>query len=315
MVNSSPLVTIGIPTYNRANATLSLALKSACNQDYPNLEIIVSDNCSVDNTEEIVKSFKDKTIKYIRQKTNIGPNNNYNACLNAAKGDYFILLHDDDLIDDDFVSTCLKAAQFSTNFGFIRTGTRMIGQDGKLLKNEPNSVHDNSPDAMFSAWLSGKSSFYLCSTLFNTKALKEIGGFKSNNNLFEDGFAIIKLSAHYPILNIVDIKASFRQHEEQRTHAAQSVKWCEDFRQALDIMYLQDPAGRKQLYEKGMHFFAKVSLYFVRKVKDPFARAKSMVLVGKYFPYRYWPSGSWKTAALGKISKIIFHEKKPSLET
>ena len=52
MHKSFPLVTIGIPTYNRANSTLSLTINSACNQDYPNLEIIVSDNCSFDNTKE-----------------------------------------------------------------------------------------------------------------------------------------------------------------------------------------------------------------------------------------------------------------------
>ena len=188
-MKSLPLVTIGIPTYNRANSTLPTALKSALNQDYPNLEIIVSDNCSTDNTENVVKSCKSEKINYIRQKTNIGPNNNYNACLDAAKGDYFLLLHDDDLIDNDFVYTCLRAAQYSTDFGFIRTGARIIGNDGELLKNEPNSVHNNTPDAMFSAWLDGKTSFYLCSTLFNTKELKQVGGFKSNKNLFEDGFA------------------------------------------------------------------------------------------------------------------------------
>jgi glycosyltransferase involved in cell wall biosynthesis len=97
-------VTIGIPTYNRANKTLPSTINSSLNQDYPNIEIIVSDNCSPDNTEAIVRSFNDERIKYIRQKTNVGPNNNYNACLNAAKGDYFLLLRDDDLIDEDFVT-------------------------------------------------------------------------------------------------------------------------------------------------------------------------------------------------------------------
>ena len=143
MVENLPLVTIGIPTYNRANKTLPSTINSAVNQDYLNIEIIVSDNCSNDNTEEIVRSFNDKRIKYIKQKINIGSNNNHNACLNAAKGDYFLLLHDDDLIDADFVSTCLRAAQYSKDFGFIRTGARMIGQDGKLLKKELNCAYSN----------------------------------------------------------------------------------------------------------------------------------------------------------------------------
>ena len=67
-----PLVSIGIPTYNRANGTLSLAIDSACNQDYPNLEIIVSDNCSPDDTAAIVNAFNDERIRYIRQKKHWG---------------------------------------------------------------------------------------------------------------------------------------------------------------------------------------------------------------------------------------------------
>jgi glycosyltransferase involved in cell wall biosynthesis len=313
MHKSFPIVTIGIPTYNRANSTLSLTINSACNQDYPNLEIIVSDNCSFDNTKAIVSSFNDERIKYIRQKKNIGANNNYNACLNAAKGDYFLLLHDDDLIDDDFVSTCLRAAQYSTVYGFIRTGTRHIGKDGKFLMNTPNFVYSNNPDEMFSAWINWKSSFYLCSTLFNTQGLKEIGGFKSKNNLFEDGFAIIKLSANHPILNIVDVKSSFRHHDEQRTHAADALNWSEDFRQALDMIYLQDPVGRKELYEKGMRLYAMVSISFALKAKNPIKRAISVLFLGKYFPYYYWPdwtATAWKWKVIRSIAKLIFHEKK-----
>jgi glycosyltransferase involved in cell wall biosynthesis len=315
MSNKYPLVTIGIPTYNRAGISLTSTLDSALNQSYPNLEIIISDNCSTDNTSQTIRGYNDERIRYIRQAKNIGSNNNYNACLNAAKGDYFLLLHDDDLIDHDLIKTCIEAANYSKKYGLIRTGTRMVDSDVKTIKEPPNIVENDTPEALFDAWLSGKVSFYFCSTLFNTYGLREIGGLKSNNNLFEDGFAIIKLSEHYPILNIVDVKASFRHHDEQRTHAALSVNWCEDFRQALDIMYLQDPVGRKQLYEKGMNRFAKVSIHFARKYQNPFVRAKSMLLVGKHFPYRYWPAGSWKTAILGRISTIIFHAKKPSLET
>jgi len=309
-----PLVTIGIPTYNRANATLPFTIKSALDQDYPNLEILVSDNCSPDNTKAVVSSFKDERITYIRQKINVGSNNNYNACLNAAKGDYFLLMHDDDLIDNDFVTTCLQGANYSTDYGFIRTGTRMIGKDGKLVKNEPNLASSNNPYDMFSAWLDHKSTFYFCSTLFNTKALKKIGGLKSTNNLFEDGFAIIKLSAQYPILNIVDMKASFRYHEEQRTHAVDSVNWSEDFRQALDMIYLQDPDGRKELYEKGMRVFTKTCIHMALRTKNPIKRLISVLYVGKYFPYYYWQdlTGSWKLKVIRSIAMLIFHERKPS---
>jgi hypothetical protein len=189
----------------------------------------------------------------------------------------------------------------------------MIGEDGTLLRSELNCAYSNNPDEMFLAWLNNKSTPYLCSTLFNTRALKEIGGLKSKNNLFEDGFAIIKLSAQYPILNIVDMKASFRYHDDQRGNVADPLKWSEDFRLALDMIYLQDPVGRKELYEKGMRLFANISIQFAMKVKNPIKRLISVILVGKYFPYYYWPYSpkhSLKFKMAKKITKLIFYDKK-----
>lgn len=92
---AQPLSTIAIPTYNRANSYLREAIRIAMNQTYPNIESIISDNCSMDNTETVVKNFKDHRIRYFRQGKNIGGNNNFNFCPSQAKGKYFLLLMDD----------------------------------------------------------------------------------------------------------------------------------------------------------------------------------------------------------------------------
>ena len=126
----SVLVTIAIPTFNRASGNLACALQSAINQTYDNIEIIVSDNCSSDHTEQVIKQFADPRIQYIRHPENIGANANFNFCLSQAKGEYFLLLHDDDLIDEDFVSVCMKVENDDVNeIGIIRTGTRWIDED------------------------------------------------------------------------------------------------------------------------------------------------------------------------------------------
>ena len=78
---NKPLVTIAIPTYNRADGYLRDALKSAMNQTYENIEIVVSDNCSPDNTEDYIKGIDDPRIRYFRQKEGILPNDNFNFCL------------------------------------------------------------------------------------------------------------------------------------------------------------------------------------------------------------------------------------------
>ena len=55
--DSFPLVSIGIPTYNRADGYLRECIESAINQTYPNIEIVISDNCSSDDTEALVTGF------------------------------------------------------------------------------------------------------------------------------------------------------------------------------------------------------------------------------------------------------------------
>jgi glycosyltransferase involved in cell wall biosynthesis len=83
---SRPLVTIGIPTYNRAGGYLRECIEGAINQTYLNFEFIISDNCSVDGTTTLASSIADSRIRYFRHPKNIGANNNFNYCLEQAKG-------------------------------------------------------------------------------------------------------------------------------------------------------------------------------------------------------------------------------------
>ncbi|TVL99232.1 MAG: hypothetical protein CV087_18885 [Candidatus Brocadia sp. WS118] len=284
-----PLITIGISTYNRAGSYLTQALESALNQTYRNLEIIVSDNCSTDNTEAVVTNYQDPRIQYIKQEKNIGANNNFNFCLRKAKGAYFLLLHDDDLIDSDFIETCMEAAHFDTNFGIIRTGTRIIDSHGKVLKESPNRVVGLSTEEFFRGWFAGKTSLYVCSTLFNTRRLKEIGGFKSKHNLFQDVIAEVKLASGYGRIDVQNIKASFRTHASEMTYAVKTRDWCEDSFELLDLICELSPKKKALIKSEGMIYFSTVNYYMAMHVKSPFRRFIAYLIVFKKFRCKYFP--------------------------
>ncbi len=286
-----PLVTIAIPTYNRANGYLRNAIECALGQTYQEVEVVISDNCSSDNTEEVVKGFHDPRIRYFRQSTNIGANNNFNFCLEKAQGDYFLLLHDDDLIDSDFIDVCMKAADYKIGVGLIRTGTRVTDAEGQAIRLCPNMASGFTTDELFRGWFTNKTTFYLCSTLFNTKRLREIGGFKSKHNLFQDVMAELRLAAKFGRADVADIKAGFRTHPGEITYSVKVGQWCEDSHMLLDLMCDLASKENKHLIKKeGRRFFAQLNYRRASAVKAPIKRVIAYGVVFQSFRYRYLPS-------------------------
>jgi hypothetical protein len=97
----------------------------------------------------------------------------------------------------------------------IRTGIRLIDANGKVLRQKPNLVSGYPAEAFFMGWFAGKAALYLCNTLFHTERLREIGGFRSKHNLYDDTMAVMRLAAKYARIDIPDIKASARVHESE----------------------------------------------------------------------------------------------------
>ena len=108
MSGSYPLISIGIPTYNRRELACR-AIRSAMAQEYPAVEIVVSDNASEDRTSEAVEAIADPRIKLLKQGENLGMVGNFNACLEAASGEYFLMLSDDDLLEPDALMELSRA--------------------------------------------------------------------------------------------------------------------------------------------------------------------------------------------------------------
>lgn len=99
MAASLPLVTIVIPTYNQQEY-IACAIRSALDQDYKNLEIIVADDNSKDGTATIVSALlSDQRLRYVRHESNLGRVANYRNCLrHLARGEWVLVLDGDDYL-------------------------------------------------------------------------------------------------------------------------------------------------------------------------------------------------------------------------
>jgi glycosyltransferase involved in cell wall biosynthesis len=284
------MVSIGIPTYNRAHGYLKETLESALAQTYPNIEIVVADNCSPDNTREVVTGYGDRRIRYFRHETGMKPNDNFNFCLQQANGAYFLLLPDDDKIDPDFIDTCMRAANYDTQVGVIRSGTRIINPVGTVISEGRNLTAGMSTADFILGWFAGKTPLYVCSTLYNTKGLRSIGGLHSRHNLFQDVAATTKLAATMGRVDVERPMASSRQHGGKWTHAARVREWCEDSLDLMDLLCELVPDRQTELRHHGLRFFANVNFNRASDVRAPGERIKAYLIVYRLFGRRYLPT-------------------------
>jgi len=110
---NSYLVSVIIPTYNRAEE-LKRAMKSVLNQTYRNLELIIIDDGSIDDTENTVQFFSDDRIKYLRNDENMGVAHSRNRGLAIARGNYVSFLDsDDEWLEDKLDVQLEKATEFN----------------------------------------------------------------------------------------------------------------------------------------------------------------------------------------------------------
>lgn len=96
-MSKRPFFSIVIPTYNRV-ADLQFALYCIFRQTFTDFEVVISDNCSNDNTKSVVQNIKDKRIRYFRLKKTVGNAVNFKNGIKQANGKYVFLHSDDDFI-------------------------------------------------------------------------------------------------------------------------------------------------------------------------------------------------------------------------
>lgn len=126
-----PLVSIGVPVYN-GGQHLASSLESLISQDYPNLEILISDNASTDETRTICEAFalRDPRVRYIRQEANIGSSRNFEYVFQNTRGAFFYWHAHDDLRMPTYTSMCLEELLRNPQAVLCNSAVHIIDEEG-----------------------------------------------------------------------------------------------------------------------------------------------------------------------------------------
>ncbi len=210
----NPLVSIVIPVYNGANY-IEEAINSALNQTYKNIEIIIVDDGSKDNTEEIIKKYKDKVRYY--KKENGGVATALNLAINKMKGEYFSWLSHDDLYFPDKIEKQVEYLRHCKNKKIVLFSNYiLINENGRLIGNPVIIKHNMIKKKQEYCLLRG--SVNGITILIPKEAFQKCGNFNVNLKCTQDYDLWAKFLKKYQFVHMRDILSQTRIHELQDTN-------------------------------------------------------------------------------------------------
>ena len=137
-----PRVSIGVPVYNGAKY-LPVSLESLLRQDFEDFELLISDNASTDETEEICQAYAaaDRRVRYWRNEVNIGSSRNYRRVFEAARGELFKWCSHDDVCRPTFLRRCLEVFDSEPrSVVLVYPRCDLIDELGEVIRRAPDLV-------------------------------------------------------------------------------------------------------------------------------------------------------------------------------
>lgn len=268
-MQNEPLVSVIIPTYNRGRLILN-SVTSVLNQTYKNIELIVVDDCSTDNTEEILKSINDSRIKYVKLEKNSGACIARNKGIELSTGEFIAFNDSDDLWLPEKINSQLD---------FLYENNAEISFCKMECRTPENNFIHNFPNIEFDRKISYKDLLKYNSastqTIFGkTDCFKEII-FDATMPRLQDWDEVLRLSQKFSVFYQNKILVhTFFQKDSISTHPEKGVLAMEMLFEKHKDAILSDPAIVESFFKKKASFVCKTG-------KNP---KEEMKMILKYNP-------------------------------
>lgn len=271
--NLAPDITIITPTYNRASF-LKRAISSVLNQTFTNFEMIIVDDCSKDNTEQVVRSIDDNRIRYIKLESNKGPAEARNVGIKTARGSYITLLDsDDEYLPNKLELQIMRIQDTPEDVGVVYCGYFIV--------YEPDTIHGKvSPK--FKGRIFDTLLKHNCmgspTPLIKKECFVTCGLFDNSLPSYDDWDMWIRISDKYKFEFVDEALAKVYTHGDQTsTNIDTTIRMRELLFEKYKTLILQNPETASYLLQRlGFLYFLKNNTYMSLKyyLKSITARPK-----------------------------------------
>ncbi len=264
-----PEVTIAIPTIDRP-VFLRRAIASALSQEGESVEIVVSDNASEGDIEGVVQSFADTRIRFQRHERRLTMTDNWNSCLQVARGRFFMLLSDDDSLCEGGLRALrerLSDDHPDRRVGISYGRSIVVDPADRVLWRSSRGSGRETLISFISALFAHSRAIYPCSTLFRTADLAAIGGYDGAHfGAAADLAAAVAVGQQVGFVGFVDADVCrYTEHGGNLTTQQDVSHWAADIRAIASLAMLDtglDAVMAARLHSRADAFAA----YFVMDV-------------------------------------------------
>lgn len=217
---TAPLVSIVIPVYNRP-ALVREAIDSALAER--DVEVIVVDDCSTDDTRDVVASFDDPRVSYVANETRQGLVGNWNRCLALARAPYVTVFHQDDVMHPENLARKAAFLDAHPSVGMVHSNVRQIGPAGEVLSRwwyaEPRPVDEgvHAGRDEFLALLRGVNRVCCPSVVWRRTWYETLGGFDARLPFTADWEMWMRLALFADVGYLNAALVDYRRHDANET--------------------------------------------------------------------------------------------------
>ena len=201
-------------TVLNAENFLTKSINSILIQSYRNLELIIVDDYSIDNSKKLITKIKDKRIKKYFLKKHVGRTKALNFGLSKCKGKYIAILDADDIANKDRLKKQINFLQKSKNYQIVGSNVILIDKRGNKIKKFyiPNNFHELNKKILFKNYLPHSS------IMFKKMFLKKTGLYPNNLKYAQDYGLILKFALKTKIYILNDVLVKCRILKNSMTY-------------------------------------------------------------------------------------------------